>query len=359
MTSPTELSERTAPAPPRPPAPRGPLSAAVVDLLAVDPGTVDAATIDALASTADAAIAASSDPVGDDDLQLALFCSYLVHYGPLEWSGGDWEWVPELIAVRRKLELAFEAALRAQVPMPDRIPTTAPEMAALLFDLTNADDGPSLSKWFSRNATPELLREFLIQRSIYTLREADPHSWGIPRLRGRTKVALVEIQSDEYGGGRPEHMHATIYAGTMAALGLDTRLDHYLDEASTATLASMNTMSLFGLNRRLRGAIAGHLAAFEMTSSIPNRLYGDAFRRNGFGPEVTWYYDEHVEADAVHEQIAAHDLAGSLAEDEPELAADVVFGAAACLYVDGLMAQHMYDAWTEGRSAAYTGKRDA
>ena len=64
-------------------------------------------------------------------------------------------------------------------------------------------------------------------------------------------------------------------------------------------------MTLFGLHRRLRGAIAGHLAAFEMTSSLPNRTYGDGFRRLGFGGDVTGYFDEHVEADAVHEQIAA------------------------------------------------------
>ena len=40
-------------------------------------------------------------------------------------------------------------------------------------------------------------------------------------------------------------------------------------------------MSLFGLHRRLRGALVGHLAAFEMTSSIPNRRYGDGLRRLG------------------------------------------------------------------------------
>ncbi|MFL0588531.1 iron-containing redox enzyme family protein, partial [Sphingomonas olei] len=102
---------------------------------------------------------------------------------------------------------------------------------------------------------------------------------------------------------------------------------------------------------RLRGAIAGHLAAFEMTSSIPNKYYGRAFRKLGYGEDVTWYYDEHVEADAVHEQIAARDLAGALAQDEPELLEDVLFGAAACLYVDGLMGDHMLECWSNERSS--------
>src|SRR3712207_5344992 len=110
-------------------------------------------------------------------------------------------------------------------------------------------------------------------------------------------------------------------------------------------------MSLFGLHRRLRGATVGHLAAFEMTSSLPNRMYGNGFRRLGYDEDVTWYFDEHVEADAVHEQIAARDLAGGLIESEPELLDDLLFGAAACLTVDGWVADHMFDAWTSGRSS--------
>ena len=137
----------------------------------------------------------------------------------------------------------------------------------------------------------------------------------------------------------------------MRGLGLDDRYGIYVDQVPAVTLASLNMMSMFGLNRRLRGAIAGHLAAFEMTSSIPNGLYARGFRRNGFGEDVTWYFDEHVEADAVHEQIAGRDLAGSLAEDQPALLPDILFGAAACLTVDGWASAYLLDAWTAGRSA--------
>jgi hypothetical protein len=48
-----------------------------------------------------------------------------------------------------------------------------------------------------------------------------------------------------------------------------------------------------------------------MTSSIPNRAYANGLRRLGGDADATAFYDEHVEADAVHEQIAAHDLCGS------------------------------------------------
>src|SRR3954452_22122882 len=105
-------------------------------------------------------------------------------------------------------------------------------------------------------------------------------------------------------------MHSGLFAQAMEALGLDATVNRYVDRLPGATLATVNLMSLFGLHRRWRGAIVGHLAAFEMTSSVPNRRYANALRRLGFGPRATDFFDEHVEADAVHENLAAVDLAG-------------------------------------------------
>ena len=97
-------------------------------------------------------------------------------------------------------------------------------------------------------------------------------------------------------------------------------------------------MSLFGLHRRWRGAALGHLACVEMTSSEPSRRYSAGLRRLGFDERTTVFYDEHVEADAVHEQIASVDMCGSLVADEPELLPDVLFGAACSLAMDGVAA---------------------
>jgi hypothetical protein len=110
----------------------------------------------------------------------------------------------------------------------------------------------------------------------------------------------------------------------------------------------VNLMSGFGLHRRRRGALVGHLAGFEMTSSVPNRRYGNALRRLGYGAAVTRFYDEHVEADAVHENIAAWDLAGGLARVEPELAPDILFGTRALLALEARWATHLLDSWERG-----------
>ena len=56
-------------------------------------------------------------------------------------------------------------------------------------------------------------------------------------------------------------------------------------------------MSLLGLNRRLRAASLGFLAAFEATSSSPSRKIAGGLERLGFPAEMVEYYTEHVEAD--------------------------------------------------------------
>jgi hypothetical protein len=321
---------------PRLPLPRGPLSAALLDALRRPPHTLRLPAI------------VAEDPLVDDDLHLALYCCYELHYRSFDGVDEHWEWEPSLLAARRALEAPFEGALHAATGPPE--PSHEPVTVALRA-LAGAE-GPSVARHLEREGTVEQVLEFLVHRSIYNLKEADPHSWAIPRLSGGPKAALVEIQADEYGGGRPERMHARLFADTMEALGLDSAYGAYLDYVPGVTLATVNLMSLCGLHRRLRGALCGHLALFEMTSCVPNRRYSVALRRFGFtSPRATGFFDEHVEADAVHECIAAVDLAGGLARAEPALAGDILWGARALTALDQRWATSMLDAWQAGRSS--------
>jgi hypothetical protein len=331
------------------PAPRGPLGSSLTDLL-VHPPHADEHADEALVTRWRAA-AAGADPIVDDDIQLTLWTLYALHYRGFEGVDDTWEWDPDLLRLRRVLEDAFERALREAVPVPAQTPAEREAVASALFALTAPGPGPSVARYVSREADAHQLEEFLVHRSLYQLMEADPHTWAIPRLSGAPKAALVEVQSDEYGGGHPDRMHSALFARTLRGVGLVDEYGYYVDRLPAVTLASLNLMSFFGLHRRWRGAIAGHLAAFEMTSSLPNRLYGDGFRRLGHDRGTTEYFDEHVEADAVHEQIAGRDLAGGLAELEPELGADILFGAAACLYLDDLVGRHLLAAWSAGTSS--------
>lgn len=318
------------------PAPRGPLGEAIIERLSGSPTDLSPPA------------GITGDPLFSEDLQLALFVAFELHYRGFEGVDDAWEWHPSLISFRNELVRAFEGALE------DKIQRTSIEPRSVepkLKEIAAQGQGPSLSSYMRREATLEEFREFVVHRSIYHLREADPHTWVIPRLYGQPKAALVEIQSDEYGDGNEARMHSTLFAGLMRSLRLNTSYGAYLDRVPGTTLATVNLMSVFALQRRRRGAAMGHLALLEMDSSIPNQRYGDGLRRLGFGPETTRFYDEHVEADSVHEAIAAHDLAGALAQQEPELASDVVFGAEALAFVEDYFAQALLGEWGRGRSS--------
>jgi hypothetical protein len=300
-------------------------------------------------SPLDPAAVAPADPLADLDLQLALYVAYELHYAGFEEVDDAWEWAPSLLAFRAALERPFEAAVAAIVPAGE--PEETAHVPEALQRIVEDDDGPPLSRHLETKGTREQMLEHVIHRSAYQLKEADPHSWAIPRLAPASKAALLEVQFDEYGGGRAERMHSVLFANTMAALGLDPTYGAYLHLLPAETLANVNLLSGFGLHRRRRGAAVGHLAAFEMTSSIPNRRYGNALRRFGYGKDVTDFYDEHVEADAVHETIAAWDLAGGLAREEPEVAADILFGARALIALEGRWAAHLIGSWEAGETS--------
>ncbi len=335
------------------PEPRGPLSAALcADLsggTSLSSRTAEVAR--ALPEPAD-----PLDVLRDDDVQLSLAICYELHYRGFDGVDDGWEWDPELLAVRRELERRHLAGLHALVSIPE-VPDgpVDQQLAAVIA----ADDGPSLSRWLARSGELQHWREYLTVRSVYHLKEGDPHSFAIPRLTGKAKSAMVEIQADEYGGGSADRMHSELFAGMMRDLGLDAGYGALWDVAPAGAFASVNTMSLFGLHRRWRAAAAGHLAAVEMTSSEPSRRYSTGLKRLGFAERTTVFYDEHVEADAVHEQIAAVDMCGSLVADDPSLRADVLFGAGCALAVDALAATDLLAAWEAGRSGLRISARAA
>ena len=285
------------------------------------------------------------DPLRGDDFHLALYVLYELHYRGFAGVDPVWEWEPSLLRVRQALESAFERALRAESPVGGRADVEA-DLIALA-----SGDGPSLSGYMLEGGTRVQFEEFAVHRSAYQLKEADPHTWCIPRLSGEAKSAMVLIQADEYGDGVAGESHAELFADTMAAFGLDPTYGAYVDVLPGTTLATVNLVSLFGLHRRLRGALVGHLALFEMTSVGPMGRYSDALRRLGVPTVARRFYDVHVEADLVHGVVARSRLAGGLARQEPDLAPDIIFGARALSAVEARFAGHLLESWDQGLSS--------
>ena len=288
----------------------------------------------------------------DADGQLALWILYELHYRGFEDVPDDREWDPSLLEVRRTLELRFEQELRSGVqPLVGPVDGVG-DVTQLLVALIDADDSPSPASFLQREATREQVLDFLRERSVQQLKESDPQSFVLPRLDGAAKVALAELQYDEYGAGRPERLHSALYGQALRDSGLDPTYGAYINEVSALSLALANVMSYFGLHRRLRGAAMGYLAAFEATSSVPSRKIAAGIERVGLPDSVAAYFHEHVEADAVHEQVAIRDICGSLVGDDPSLSDDVLFGAASCLHLSALSGGELLARWNPEMEAA-------
>lgn len=279
-----------------------------------------------------------------DDVQLALYLCYEGHYSDVPGVSFD-EWDPSVIEFRRSLEREFEACLSERIERgasgdPRRV---IPEIIA-------ADTSRSLSRYMEELGSLDHMREFVIHRSAYQLKEADPHTFAIPRIHGRAKQFLAAIQAGEYGADAPDRlMHSELFAQTMRALGLDDRRHAYLDRLPASALMVSNLISLFALNRRWRGALVGHLAVFEMTSVIPMGRYSRALERLGAPTSARRFYDVHVLADAEHE-VMALEMAGALVDEEPRLGSDVLFGAGCVNEVERMFSEQLLSGWALGSS---------
>jgi hypothetical protein len=332
MLSTTAPPSVTAPALPEP---RGPLSIAVLATLRGRSAVSYAAEIGSAAIE-------RADPYGED-LQLALHCCYELHYRGFAGVSDDLEWDPRLLELRRQMERQFLAALRDDIPGGTDVAT---EVGTLLVEPLDAG---GVSHHLCRAGQLWQLREYVAHRSLYNLKEADPHAWVIPRLTGAAKVALVTVEYDEYGSGNPDRMHARLFAEMMTELGLSAEYGAYLDAAPAATLAEVNFISLCGLHRRLRGALIGQLVTAELTSSPASDRLAQAMRRLGCTAAAIEFFAEHIEADAVHEQLLRHSVIAPLLAAEPELAGDVVFGIQASTLLADRLSDLLLSRWAESR----------
>jgi hypothetical protein len=320
------------------PEPRGPLSGAVLEALrtgATVPRSVEGA-----------------DPYGED-LQLALYCCYELHYRGFAGVSEEREWDPSLLRFRAEMERVFLDALRTDVAVGADV---AAEIDTLLVEPV---DGHGVSHHLRGQGRLWQLREYVAHRSLYHLKEADPQAFVIARLDGPVKAALVSIEHDEYGAGNPLRMHSHLFAEMMRALDLDPAYGRYLDYASAGALAEVNFMSLCGLHRSLRGALLGQFATVELTSSPGSDRLVRGMHRMGLPAAAVDFYAEHVEADAVHEQLVRRGVIGPLLAAEPGLASDIVFGIRASSYLGDRFGGWLLDCWAEDRPSLRIALPDA
>ncbi|MEH3131575.1 MAG: iron-containing redox enzyme family protein [Mycolicibacterium neoaurum] len=321
------------------PLPRGPLSLAVIELLN------ERAPVNHL-SRVEASLG-DADPYGLD-LHLALYVCYELHYRGFDGVDPGWEWDAGLLHLRGRLESLFLAEVQRAVGPIGPEESALAEMDALSVEPV---DGDGLSYHLCDKGTWDQMREYFVHRSLYHLKEGDPHAWAIPRLIGQAKAAFVAVEFDEFGAGNGTRLHQRLFADLMDAAELDSDYLGYIDIVPAEALAAVNLMSLFGLHRRHRAAAVGHFASTEITSPPGSRRLVDALQRLGAPQECVAFYAEHVEADAVHEQVVRTDVVGDLLSREPHLDRDVVFGIRAHAFVEDKLADHMLRSWEQNQSS--------
>jgi len=76
-----------------------------------------------------------------------------------------------------------------------------------------------------------------------------------------------------------------------------------------------------------------------------------ALRRMDAPSACVGFYAEHVEADAVHEQVVRIDVVADLVAREPHLDADVVFGLRAHAAVEDRLADKLMESWKRGQAS--------
>ena len=315
------------------PRPRGPLSAWVLDRLV---------------GTSERPAPHPGTDGFSDDLQLALYLANEGHFSSLPGVDAAMEWDPSVIGFRGALERVFERSLvdavgpvSANRPIEDALPA-----------LIDADTGPSLSRYMESYGTIDEMRDFVVHRSLYQLKEGDAHTLGISRLSGRAKQLLAAIQAGEYGADEPgREIHSVLFAQTMRELDLDPRPHAYLGTVPATAMAVSNLISLFGLHRRFTGALVGHLAVFEMTSVVPMGRYARGLDRLGASAAARRFYDVHVLADAEHENMALQ-MAVEFVKTEPDRAREVIFGARCVLEIERRFASRLLASWALRHRAA-------
>ena len=133
----------------------------------------------------DATMLTPPEPDDDEDLHLSLWTLYELHYRGFDEVDDAREWDPDLLALRARLEEQFEADLRAACGEIVELAAEQETVPDQLVAITAYDTGVSLPHFLQRKASIDQYLEFLMQRSLYHLKESDPHAWVLPRLDGR------------------------------------------------------------------------------------------------------------------------------------------------------------------------------
>jgi hypothetical protein len=209
-----------------------------------------------------------------------------------------------------------------------------------------------MGAYLRETATLEQMKEIVAQRSLFFLKEPDPWAMVIPSLHGPAKAGLLDVLLDEYGWGRHDHMHSTVYEVLMERLGLDTTYDAYRDRTAWQFLAGLDYQGMLARHRRLCRRMYGYIYLVEADSPRSMVNYLAAWERLGIDdPDVRKFYELHVTADEGHQQVALEEVIAPVVRAEPEAAPEIARGVLEGHVVHALFSHHLVRSFTAGVSS--------
>lgn len=264
---------------------------------------------------------------------------------------------PTMLAVLRELERGFERWLE-RFALPEAPPESPEAFAPWLADLALERELPQIpptqmGDYLRGEITREQLEEIVAQRSLFFLKEPDPWAMVIPSLHGEAKAGLLDLLLDEYGWGRYDQMHSTVYAELMTALGLDDTYDAFAGRAAWQFLASMNLQNLYARHRRLCRRMYGYIYLVEADSPRSMQNYLAAWERLGLSDDerITRFYELHVTADEGHQDVALNEIIVPVVRAEPAAREEIARGVLEGRAVHRLFSAHLDRSFRAGVSS--------
>jgi hypothetical protein len=261
---------------------------------------------------------------------------------------------PLLHEVLGLLERGFERQL-GRVRLPEEPPRAADAFCSWLQELALERElvpASGMGSFLRERATLEQMREIVAQRSLFFLKEPDPWAMVIPSLHGPAKAGLIDVLLDEYGWGRYEHMHSTVYETLMRKLDLESGYDAYLERTAWQYLAALNLQGMYARNRRLCRRMYGYIYLVEADSPRSMANYLAAWSRLGIDDlGVTRFYDLHVTADEGHQQVALEEMIHPVVAAEPDAAPEIARGVLEGTVVHSWFSKHLVESFSAGRSS--------
>jgi len=258
--------------------------------------------------------------------------------------------------IRGNLEKGFRHSLARSRKFTPIVAPEAGELAMWFQALAMGEHPYEDGRWaqFVREAIDlEQLKDVVAQRSLFFLREPDPWVYAIASLTGTAKAGLIDLLLDEYGWGKLERMHSTVYAELLRALDMNPEVDGYQDAASWQYIATLNYQWMCALTPEYSRRLIGTIYLTEATSPHAMSNYLAAWDRLGIDdPQVTNFYDLHVTADENHRDVALNEVVVPVCDDDPGAISEITLGIFDSRTLEAEFADHLLEKFTRDMRAA-------